>query len=671
MTLLGAVKPLHVDDPFYYEHATQIAANALDPFGHEVFWRQWPKPGIESLAPPVVTHWWALAIRLFGERPWAWKLWMLPFSVLLAYSLESLFRRYARGLEVSLLCMVLVSPTVLPSLNLMIDVPELALSLAALVIFMRSVDARCAGRAAVAGLVAGLAMQTKYTALLVPWTMLLYALSVNIRRVALWLITVVVAASIFIAWEQWTSWRYGHGQFLWHLQYGFPEKWGMPRMTTSLVMMLGGLAAPTALLGLVGLGCERTVVHAATAALVVLYLLVIAAPVEHLVFALSGLGVAVVMLLVVCRLCWPFRVRRWRSGRWRADRREWFLVAWLMLLVVGYFVLSPFGAARRLLAISVVMTILPGRLASLRRRAHPGGAIWPAVAASTLLGMLYYTVDLTEALALKSGAQAAARKIRQQHRDATIWFVGHWGFQYYAEQARMKPVIPDHTTLRRGDWLVHPLRIHRPYITLIPDAVETVDKLVIEPIVPIGTLPHYYGGETPLAHLDRPLLEVMVYRMTADVEAVTFWSAERVVQWALRHSGGTLQRAAPALARALSSENPETRRWATYCLARIGPAADSAIPALVGMLRDESPDCVQAAGWALAHIQPTALTGALQHDDARVREGAARALGSMGPRARTARRALRRALDDPDEGVRRAAVEALEQIDAVSGPQSP
>ena len=33
------------------------------------------------LAPPVFLYWLALAVRLFGANPWAWKLCLLPFCL--------------------------------------------------------------------------------------------------------------------------------------------------------------------------------------------------------------------------------------------------------------------------------------------------------------------------------------------------------------------------------------------------------------------------------------------------------------------------------------------------------------------------------------------------------------------------------------------------------------
>src|SRR5258708_37283803 len=105
-----------------------------------------------------------------------WKLWLLPFSLLFIWSLHALCRRFARGLEMPLVWMTVLSPTFLPSLNLMLDVPALALSLAALVVFIDASDRDSFAGAALAGAGAGPAAEPQYTGLLAPAHMLRYAL---------------------------------------------------------------------------------------------------------------------------------------------------------------------------------------------------------------------------------------------------------------------------------------------------------------------------------------------------------------------------------------------------------------------------------------------------------------------------------------------------------------
>jgi hypothetical protein len=45
---------------------------------------------------------------------------------------------------------------------------------------------------------------------------------------------------------------------------------------------------------------------------------------------------------------------------------------------------------------------------------------------------------------------------KTRNRDGTLWFTGHWGFQYYMELSGAHPVDWNHPALRAGDFLVIP-----------------------------------------------------------------------------------------------------------------------------------------------------------------------------------------------------------------------
>src|SRR5262249_20311190 len=158
-------------------------------------------------APPVLPYWWAVGFKVFGDQPFFWKLWLFPFCFLFVYSLHALFRRFARKMEVPLTWLMVVSPTFLPSLNLMLDVPAVALSLTALCLFFRACDGRSVPGAMLAGLVAGLAMQTKYTSFTTPAVMVGYA--VLFRRVRLGLVAAMISVVVFAGWEYFLLLRQG------------------------------------------------------------------------------------------------------------------------------------------------------------------------------------------------------------------------------------------------------------------------------------------------------------------------------------------------------------------------------------------------------------------------------------------------------------------------------
>jgi hypothetical protein len=562
-TGLNALKPVQIDDAAYYYYADHIARRPLDPYGFEVFWYQAPEPAQNVLAPPVLPYWWAIAIRLFGDRPYLWKLWLSPFSLLFVFSLDALFGRFARGVERPLVWMTVLSPAFLPSLNLMLDVPARALSFSAIVLFFRASDRKSLWLAVAAGLIAGVAMQTKYTAFLGPATMLLYSAVVTLpaaplswrtalARLRVGVAAPTVAALLFAAWEFFMARRYGESHFLHEFRLGdqsYLQKlswWSFP-----LLALVGGVAPQVGMLGLVALRRRPSAIVAAGAVVAAGYLAValfsveldvtpyverlglgevdiLCCSLEQVIFTLFGAVLASIVVVIACRL---LRLR-WTNVRqsrfWQMHRLDRFLVLWLTLEIAGYFAMTPFGAVRRVMGIVVVCTLLAGRLLSVTRRSRQSMLVNGVAAFGIVLGFLFYAIDLREAWAWRSVAQQAAKFIRERDPDPRIWYVGHWGFQFYAERSGMRPVVPAahpaRELLRTGDWLLVPdARLEQQTLAIDEQNVEPIAGLVIEDGIPLRTVRCFYGTGTgvPFEHHRGPRASVTIYRVTGDFEPVS------------------------------------------------------------------------------------------------------------------------------------------------------
>jgi hypothetical protein len=562
-TLLNCCKPLHIDDTAYYHDARQISQHPLDPYGFAILWYDVPDPANRILAPALLPYWWSLAIRLFGESTFLWKLWLFPFALLLACSLYALLRRFARGLELSLTWLTMLSPAFLPGFNLMLDVPALSLSLAAVAVFCRAGDRNSLPLAVLAGLLAGLGMQTKYTGLLTPAVLLLYAWA--FRKWGLWLVATVVAVQVFVSWEFLLALLYGRSHFLLALtdESGhtlWKKVKEKARELPPLISLLGSVGFGLLLLGLTALRLRFKWILWAGLGVLCIYVLVAGlgrewemhlpflAPfqtgpanisLDAIFFAPAGVGLLAVLGFVNRRLTRRRQARATcRAGAPGRGRRELFLPLWLGLELVGYVFLTPFAAVRRLLGIVVAGTLLSGRLASRtcrcpeRRRLIHG-----IVVASSLLGLGVFGLDWREAAVQKELAEEAVRTIREGSDEGTIWYVGHWGFQYYAERAGMRPVIarnsprkdasrgapirfPPPTHLRRGDWLVFPdERLTKQCLRFDRKDLEPVVVLERSDPIPLRTVMCYYAGRSAVERrTEQTRLTLTIYRVKTDIQ---------------------------------------------------------------------------------------------------------------------------------------------------------
>jgi hypothetical protein len=532
-TLLNCAKPLQGDEAAYWAFARQIAGHPLDPYGF-----QFPG-GVHAnhvLAPPVLLYWWGLAVHLFGVRPVLWKLWLLPFSLLLVFALDALFRRYCWGLQTPLLWLTVLSPALLPSFSLMLDVPALALGLTAVALFLRAGDRGSLPEAAAAGLVAGLAIETKYTAFLVPAVFVLHGLLYRRPRPAL--LAAGLAAAVFVGWEALIAGLYGESHFL-HSFHGQGHGFDRPlHLLFPLVGILGGVAPAVALVGLVASGVRWRGVLAGMAAVTLGYALLACVPEEaaawfrvaaygrtgltlnNLVFGTLGAFTCGVSALAAWRLLRHPEATFGRTGFQPAPRcpADWFLVGWLGLELAGYFALSPIPAVRRILGLFIVGTLVAGRLATRAGRAGPRRTLVGAVALGNVaLGLGLFAVDLYDADAERAAARQTARLVQQRPAGATAWFaVECWaGFTFYAERAGLKRLgAPGEPPPRPGDWLAV---MHRPAWRPGPLVAhrwgQQIGRVRVGDSLPLRTNPCYYAGRAPVEHHCGPRVAVTIYRL--------------------------------------------------------------------------------------------------------------------------------------------------------------
>lgn len=516
-TAMNCAKPIHIDDTAYYYYAANISRNPLDPYGFEVFWNDSPQVANQLLAPPALPYWWSIPIMLFGDRPVVWKIWLFPISALFVASLYRIFRRFSPGMEGPLVWLTVLSPTFLPALNLMLDVPSIALRFAGVALFLRSCDRDSLGRAMAAGALCGLAVETKYTGVLGPAAILVYSILARKRRLGL--IAASTAGFLFVAWESWIALRYGQSHFVLHLTRR-SESLSLGVMLEALLSMTASLAPYVTLLGLVALGLRGVALVGVATVLATPYILLVASPFgpsapETIFISLGFTQWTILAAALVGRLLFPPP----RDRLLDPSRRDWsFLLLWATLEVGGYLVLTPFLATRRVMGVVVLATLIAGRLVaeSLGPRVRVA-EVHGAVVAGVVLGFVFYGVDLREAFAQKGAAEQAARLARGG--GGTAWFVGHWGFQFYCERAGMVPVIPGVSVVREGDRLVVPAPpVNQQSIKIDPGKVRLVHELHVHDRIPLRTVPGYYGDRSSVVLEDRPgpRVSVRIYKVEAE-----------------------------------------------------------------------------------------------------------------------------------------------------------
>ncbi len=534
VTGLNAVKPLHIDSPIYYEYGLGFASDPIHPYNFQYRASLGAAPAHQIMIPPCFLYWLATGIHLLGDNPVLLKLWLFPLVVLLVFSLHDLFRRFAPGMERPLLCMTILSPVLLPNFDLFLDIPTLALSLASLSLFCTAVERKTWWMVVAAGVVAGSAMQTKYSALVLPGILLIYAFLQ--KRPGPGLLAGLVAVGLFVSWECYVATCQGSSHFLLHAGRQNPGG-GMKKVRDLIVPLIGnagGVCVAGTLLGLVALRWSRRQVLAALGGVACGFLLLTLIPplelrsghphwhadylVRMVLFGILGLLWVVTVAQVMYRLGRLPGEDGSVQIHWSPDRGTLFLLLWFGLEVAGSLVLSPFPASRRTLGVTVVSMLLVGRLASRVGvlQTHPR-LVQGIAGAGVLLTTLFCVVEFYDARAGESGSREALTWIRQHESHPRVWHFSWHGFSFYADRLGMNCAVVGESSLRRGDWVVVPdPPFAPPGSKLVTTDLSPASKLSLVDPVPLRTILCYYAGRTPLEHLHGPRLTVTIYHVDRD-----------------------------------------------------------------------------------------------------------------------------------------------------------
>jgi hypothetical protein len=220
----------------------------------------------------------------------------------------------------------------------------------------------------------------------------------------------------------------------------------------------------------------------------------------------------------------------WRVGRgplWglgagrfaQSARMRTFLVGWLVTEIAAALVLSPFSAARRVIGVVVALTALAGYAAARTRTRGRIAFVRGAAAGGVALGLVFQVVDQCEAVASRAAVREARRWIQVRAPGAQVWFSGIFGFEFYAQQSGMKPLLLGISRPEPGDWLVLadmkwlPPALKTFWLRRDPEALKLEVEQASGDPVPLTTMNCYYKGRRPLEHQAGPRVVTRIYRV--------------------------------------------------------------------------------------------------------------------------------------------------------------
>jgi hypothetical protein len=449
-----AGKAFHMDDPLFIWSARQITHHPSDPYGFDLVWYFIRMPmWAVTKNPPLASYYVALVGSLAGWSERAMHLSFLVPAVALILGTYLLADHFTRDPLIAA-AITLVSPVVMVSAtSVMCDTTMLALWIWAAFFWIKGLDPpRPLYLFSSAALLSACAL-TKYFG--VSLVLLLFVYS-TVRRgrieIRLWYLLIPIAA--LIQYQLWTLHIYGQGLLTTAVSYTFHEatdRSGLLGQTLLGLSFTGGCMLPALFFApLLWSRKQLLAISAAAAAAALSFYLgwvhipsafTPAHPAQvslHLAFfVLSGiciLGLALTDL-------WEQR-----------DADSLFLTLW----VSGTFIFATF-LNWTVNARSVLPLVPPAAILIARRLKSAQLSRAPIAIPLVVSCLLSFWITCGDA-SFANSAREAARIIHDKtaNQSGTLWFAGHWGFQYYMQEFGAQPYDRKTNRSNPGELLVMP-----------------------------------------------------------------------------------------------------------------------------------------------------------------------------------------------------------------------
>ena len=447
ITAIDFNKAFHIDDTFHLKAAQWIEHHPAHPMSGTVNWGQDPEPIHDFNQPPGFFYLVAATGHLFGYSEGPMHMMRSLFSLLALLCFHRLARHRAPRHALWLTALFALCPAFMVNQGVMTDVPLLAMQLLFFNFLLVPGILPTGSRYALAGLTLAGALFIKYT---VAPLLLVCPLVLVLRREWRRLPHTLIPVLLLVAWSLWNLQEFGHIHLL-ERKAGDPSLRGVFVRTLALLTAVGAVApfTPVFLRALVPkrAGWLFPAWVAGIAAALAFSLCVYTGLIPEagsdqalrVIFTLNGVLTTVYCVRYLPRSLAPTTADAWALAVWAAG---------LAFFLAGF---SPMMATRHVLLIipAVLLLIAPAMdTARFREKAI-------AVACTTTLGVLLTVSDKEFAGFYRDRAPQIAREMKAR-TTGTVWSLGHWGWQWYSEQAGMAIYAQDLSRPMVGDILVIP-----------------------------------------------------------------------------------------------------------------------------------------------------------------------------------------------------------------------
>lgn len=467
-------KPFNLDDPMFLWAAKHIQAHPTNPYGFNVEWgfREFPMSQVTE-NPPLACYYLALAAGVFGWSEIGLHTAFLLPAIAAIVGTYQVARRLCKSPEWAALITLFTPVFLVSASTVMCDVLMLAFWVWAIAFWLKGIEGKKFQPLAVAGILVSLSLITKYFGVCLIPLLAAHGL-VHQRRLGRWVLALLIPLATICVYQLVTSSLYGTGLLSAAGRYASSaaDIYGVSKLNSSAIALAftGGCVATVVFFTPLLWKYPPKVIGAVVFATAVLVLIAgsvfgkyadietpVLAKVQFVFWAIGGLSI----LALAAADVWG-----------RRDEGSWLLALW----VFGTFVFT--GAINWTVNGRSVLPLVPAAAILVVRRLDrfPVRVQSKAIclAAGAAISLIVVGADSNFAHAVRE----LASKVSTTHKKppTTLWFQGHWGFQYYMEQFGGTPVDFDKADPKPGDIVAIPsdnTNLRRPN-QATADLIDTV-----------------------------------------------------------------------------------------------------------------------------------------------------------------------------------------------------
>lgn len=490
-------KAVYIDDTLFLRAAQQIQKHPANFYGSTINWFGVPIPMIEAFDnPPLACYYLALIGSIAGWSEPALHLAFLLPALAAAWGVFSLAQYYCQRPLVAVAAALLTPVFLISATTLMCDVVLLAFWIWALVWFEKGLQQNNRIAFLYSGLLAGLAVLTKFPGLALVPLLTAYALFRQ-RRLGWWLLAPLLPLLVAAGYDWLTFHLYGKGLFLAAAKYASTHgsASGVNPLETGIggLAFFGGCLLPAALY-LPLLWSRRFILATLCLAVPALLLLPSLKQLKPLLTQENGqLNWSLFLQSALFTLVGIQILALAIADLWtRRDPPSLLLVLWILGVFVFATMVNWTVNGRSFLPLVPAMGILVARRVEqlypdLKHSWRVLGFALPAA----LISLCLSTSDFNSA----NSVRAAATRLCAKHQKpgSTLWFQGHWGFQYYMEKLGAKAFNLQGTRVNHGDIIVIPTNMSN-VVDPPWDLIRLIDTLEYLPNARYATMNSSVGA---------------------------------------------------------------------------------------------------------------------------------------------------------------------------------